>query len=269
MEKTDLFRFQDYRLFLRDVIKASPRGFQAKLASAMGCQAIYLIRSLKGEAQLTEEQGYRAAQFLDLTEIETEYFLDILRLAKASDPDLVVYLRKRLIEKTEAAREISQRVKGKVLVSSLEAQIEYYSSWKPSILHLATSCAHLQTDAALAERFSLDLNEVREIMGFLKDSGLVTVKNGKYQFSGASIHLPKGSSLHKVFQRGRRDLVIHALGEPQKESLHFSSAFATSKRHCDEIRSALLSLIERIHRELPRTESEDLQILAMDFCKVM
>ncbi len=264
-----VFDFADYRSFLKHQIHESERGFQTKLAKTMGCQAIYLSRSLKGDAQLTEEQGFRAAKFLELSKGEMEYFLDLVRLGRASDPDLVVYLNLRLKTKAEEFREVAKRVSGEALAISLESKVEYYTSWKYSTLHLATSCSGLQTDKALAQRFSLEIDEVNKIMQFLIDAGLVSKENDKYKFAGSSLHLSKASPLHKVFQRERRNLTARALEKSQNDSLHFSSAFATSRLHCLTIRESLLAIIEKTHLELASTQPEDLQIMTIDFCAVV
>lgn len=267
--KANIFEFDDYRSFLEIRIKESPRGFKSKVSSAMRCQGTYFIRVLKGEAQLSDDQAFRATEFLQLSANEAEYFLDLVRYAKASDPKLLKYLKGILQKRSTEMREISKRVTAVAINASLETQIEYYSNWRPSVLHLATSCPQLRTDQDLSDRFDLDHVEVKKIMNFLVEAGLVRLVDGKYIFSGVSLHLPKGSAMQKVFQRERRSLITRSLEKPDEGALHFSSVFATSAAYQEKICSELLELIEKTHRELVHTESEDLCLLAIDFTTVV
>ena len=267
--KQNVFQFEDYRSYLKSVIQGAPRGFKTKLSSAMGCQGIYLIRALKGEAQLSEDQAFKAAEFLKLSPKEAEFLLDLVRLSKASDPKFSRYLKNSLQKRSAEMREVSKRVAAKDLSASLETRVEYYSSWRPSILHLATSCPHLATDQALSDRFALELVEVKKLMNFLIEAGLVQIVKGRYSFLGGSIHLPKGSPMQRVFQRELRSLVARTFDRQRDNSLHHSVVFATSAVHQEEIRSTLLNLIEKTHTDLQQTKSEDLYVLAIDFSSVV
>lgn len=267
--KNSIFNYLDYRSFLNDYVKVAPRGIQTKLAASMKCQGTYLIRVLKGQAQLTEEQAYRGGIFIKLSASELEFFLDLVRFDKAGDPALKKHFEKLLKSKITSHKQVQNRVNGSTLKNSLLAQVEYFSDWKPSVLHLATNCSHLQTERELAERFSLNIDQVKNILQFLQENGLVKYENEKYSYTGDSIHLSKDSPLHKPFQRLRREMVLRSLDKPAPENLHFSSAFATSKKHIKVIRENFLKMIEMSHQELESTDSEEVMMLVVDFFRVV
>lgn len=264
-KQINIFEYLDYRAYIRKHFELGPRGLQTQLAGAMKCQASYLIKVLKGESQLTEEQTYRGGRFLNLPKKELEYFLDLVRYDKTADLDLKRHLEKKLIARAAATHQVQNRVDASSLESSLLTQIKYYSSWQPSILHLATSCRHLQTEKSLAARFSIEPAQLRTILEFLKENTFISYANGKYKHLGNSIHLAKDSPLHKPFQRTRRELALQSLEQPKSEDLHFSSAFATSKRHIKVLRESFLKIIEESHQELADTDSEEIVMLVLDF----
>lgn len=243
---------------------------QAQLAKAMQCQATYLIRVLKGTANLTEDQAYRCGRFLQLTNQELDYFLDLVRMDRAADLEVKKYFQENLEKKSRATREVKSRVDATSIEASLSSQIQYYSSWTPSVLHLATSCPHLQTVEALSRKFLLSEEKVREILSFLNENGLVHHEvGGGFTHNGKSLHLAKGSPLHTSFQKVRREIVLRHLGEKGTETdLHFSSAFATSKQHLSNLKGELLKLIETSHKDLGNTVSEEIALLVVDFLQL-
>lgn len=263
-QNVSIFEYLDYRSFLMARLKAEPRGAQSRLAKAMSCQATYLIRALKGQAQLTEDQAFRGGAFFHLGSHEMEQFLDLVRLDRCADLQLKAHYQKKLRERKTAASEIKNRVTGKSLEATLATQLEYFSDWQNSLVHLATSCAHLQTEEQLAVRFSLSPEKVREILRFLVAHELVTVEGKKHRHSGTAIHLPKGSPLHRSFQKMRREMVTRSLERVKDSDLHFSSAFGTSRKHFGELREALMKVIEGFHQDLAKTESEEIMVMAID-----
>jgi len=267
--KVNIFEYLDYRTYLKECIKTQSRGFQSQLATAMKCQATYLIRVLKEEAQITDDQAFRACRFLNLTQKELDHFLELVRFDRASDPELKKHYQRNIDISVKANNEIKNRVPGSAIETNLKTQVEYYSSWQPSVLQLATSCPHLQTETELAQRFSLDITQVRSILEFLHESGLVALKDGRYEHTGKSIHLPKQHPLHKPFQRLRREMVFRSLDKPVEDNLHFSSGFATSKKHVKKLREEFLNLIEATHRDLAETASEEIFILVVDLFKTV
>jgi len=266
----DIFDYSDFRTYLKARLSAGPRGMQARLAKFIGCQATYVIKVLKEDAQFTEDQAFRAAGFLGLREKELEYLLDLARLDRISDPEAKKYLLTVIETKAHAAQSVRNRVKGSSFERSLEAQLRYFSSVKPSLIHIATDCPHLQIPSEISKRLRIDLTEVRETLAFLEEQGLVAGgPNGRYIHTGKMIHLPKGSPLQPLFQRLRREMIMRRLDEPEGErDLHFSMALVTSKHHLDRLRQDLLRFIEQMTSDLPHEKSEELAVLAFDFFPV-
>lgn len=267
MKKSNIYEHLSLRIFLKEALRESHRGTQAKLAKAIGCQATYVIKVLKETANFTDDQAFRAAKFLKLGVHEFEYFMDLVRLDRAGDSESRAYFLDLVEMKSRAAQDVQSRVKTSPLESSLEAQVRYFSSIKPSLIHLATSCRALRTPKQIAQYLNFEILEVQNTLSFLVEQGLVNLVGDEvYAHSGKAIHLAKTSPLQPHFQRLRRQLALAKFDSPQTAvNLHFSSSFATTKKHLLSLRKEILRLIEEIHESLAETDSEEIATLVVDF----
>lgn len=236
----------------------------------MKIQATYLIRIVQGSANISDDQAFRCGRFLQLNIQDFDYFLDLVRMDRAADIEVKRYFLEEIKQKSQALRKVKNRIKASPIEVTLSSQIQYYSSWEPSVLHVATSCSKLQTVQSLAQVFHLSEQRVCQILSFLLELGLVT-QDGKdlFEINSTSLHLAKNEPLHLVFQKVRREIVTRRLGDRSTEvDFNFSSIFATSKEHMGKLRRDLLHLIEASHSDLATTESEEVALLVIDFLQL-
>jgi uncharacterized protein (TIGR02147 family) len=266
-----LFESSSYKGFLSSLIygEGSPRGLQVKYAKAMGCQAAYLSQVLKGKAELSEDHAVRLAGYLGLAPIAFEYFLLLVRLARASTPELKAYLetlRQRLIQDNE---ETQSRIKSERPEIPEAALQKYFSSWIPSTIHMATSSDAFQTIQALALRLRLSPAKVTQTLLLLEELGAVT-QNGKiWKYSGGPIHFARKMPVNVQHQVSRRNQAIRSIEDENPEDVHFSSIFTISRATFKGLKAELLDYIERSHQEIHRSESEELYEMCLDlFCVV-
>lgn len=269
-EKHSIFDYLEFHSFLSDRLREGLRGMQAHLAKRIGCQATYLIKVLRKNAHFTEDQAFKAGQFLGLSERELDYFLDLVRLDRAGGSETKKYLQNMIVQKAKTSQEVRNRVRGSSLESSLQSQLQYFSSLKPSMVHLGTLCSHLQKPSELSKALRLDIVEVRKILAFLQKKGLVIAESdGRYTYSGKMIHLSRDSPLHPSFQKLRREMALRRLDEKITDrDLHFSSLFVTSKSHMVKLRKELLRLIEEMDEAVAGERSEEIGLMVIDFFPV-
>ena len=74
------------------------RAIRSKMAAAAGCQLSYLSQAIARKVQLTPDQGYGIAKFLRLSEVEIEYFMQLVLLKRAGTREHRAYLQNKLIE---------------------------------------------------------------------------------------------------------------------------------------------------------------------------
>lgn len=266
-----IFEYHNYKEFLEDIVysKNTKRGTQVQIAKAIGCQAAYLSQVLKDKAELTEDHALKLAHFLNLSSLGVDYLVLIVRLSRASSPDLRRYLeqhrQKILREVTEASSRVSAT---KPKLSGVDLQ-RYFSSWIPSTVHMATSSQNFQTPEALAQRLHLTQKRTQETLQFLREMGLVTEHQGVWQFSGKSLHFPKESSINTAHQISRRHQVIRSIEQENPENIHFSSLFTISEPAFRKLKSDLLNYIEDSHNTISSSGTDDIHALCLDLFRLV
>lgn len=265
----NVFEFQNYGEFLKALVKnREARGLtQSELAKAMGCQAAYLSQVLKDKAELTEDHGIRLCHFLEFSGTEIEYFLVILRLARAASPSLRTYLENIRIHLLELRGELEGRISSVKKKEVNEATIYYCSSWIPAVLHSATSCEAYQTSSSLSQRFHLEKSTVEFHLQLLEKFKFVRFEKGKWIFQGGSIHFPKASPIDQSFQINRRLHALNSISQRKPDHIHFATILPIDAITAKELREQLLSLIETVLRKSSRAPSEEIYSMNLDFYK--
>ena len=263
----DVFEFNNYLEFLVKLVDwRHERGqTRAELAQVMGCQAAYFSQVLKGRVELTEDHAIKLCAFLGFSEDQTDYFLLILRKARAATPELSKYLETRRKRVIDRRRKVEERVASEKRAQVDESTLYYCSDWLPSCLHLATSSDRFQTRAALAKRFEIAEDLVDFHLRELEKHGFVAFEGGRWKFVGRSIHFPKSSPLDLQFQTSRRLLGMNSLSRRNTDDLHYSAILGTDAETFRAVKERLLETIEELHRTVEPSPSEDVYTVSLDF----
>lgn len=261
----------NYKEYIKDLLSQPGvvRGYQSKMAKAMNCQAAYLSQVLRGKVDLTEDHGLKLTQFLKLNDLESDYFLILLRMGRAVTKELKNYLEERRVELLTHRDDLKNKVGAKSARDTEAFLSRYFSSWIPLTLHIATSSAHFQSIEALAQRFNLDESVVKENLFFLEKYHLVERSGTQWKFSGESIHLPKTSALSEPFQVSLRTQVIKSIQHKSVNDLHFSSVFTIDKKSYSDILEICNRAIEDSHKVIHQSGTEEVYALSLDLFKVI
>lgn len=267
--KLNLFEFSNCLEFLKKLVKlrAEAGQTQAELARAMGCQAAYFSQALRARVDLTEDHMIRLCHYLHLDRAESEYLLLLLRLSRAGSQALREHLeaeRLRLqCERSELDRRLSSRK-----ISTDELALFYCASWIPGAVHVATSCPQYRTPEAIAQRFGLRVEEVREFLGKLERFGLVSRKKNAWWHEKGSLHLLKGSPVELMYQASHRLLALRSLPHRDNHDLHYSAVFASNEPALRGLREQLISYIQGMHRKIEPTSSEEVYAMSFDLFRI-
>jgi uncharacterized protein (TIGR02147 family) len=243
----NIFEFKRYKPFLRDQLgKTGARtGRKSAFAKAIGCHTAYVSKVLNGDADFSSEQGLSAAQFLELGEEETQYFLLLLQKARAGTRDLKLYTQKQIIQLLERRQNIKRRLQIKQSVSA-EAQNRYYSSWHYIAIHMSLTIKRYQTPKAISDYLKIDLHKVDSVLEFLLENGLASLENGLYKVGPTQIHLGKESSNIYKHHTNWRMRATHALDNISRDdNLHYSVVYTLSKRDALILKERLVEVIKQ------------------------
>lgn len=235
----------------------------------MGCQPSYLLQVLKEKAELTEDHALKLCQHLGFEDAETEYFVLLVRLSRASTTELVQFLQKKRLSLQAAASEFGSKVDAHSLLDSEKFLSQYFATWVASTLHVATSSKKFQTASALATRFGLPEEVVDSTLRFLEKFDLVTRDGRTFTFEGGSVHLPRNSVLNVPHQTGRRMQALRSVQLNDDEDVHFSSVFTLDRKTYVEVRKLVRDLVAESHRRIHAGGTDDVYGLCLDLFRVI
>lgn len=265
------FEIKDYRAYLLHLCEQeeAPRGYRAQLARAAGCQASYFSQVLNQRCHLTEDQLLGIAGFLELTTLETDSLLLHLRKEKAGTKELRRYLEASIVKLKESQREMSNRLDAKAGVTDPEVIATFFASWIPSTVQLLTSSPDFRTAEKIAQRLNLPLEKIKETLLFLQRSGFVERTGNEWAYKSGNLHIPKDSPYQPAVQSTRRELAARSIALNPKEAVHFASVFTIDRKDFAEIREQFLKAIEKAHKTIGGSGTEQLACVCVDLFEVI
>lgn len=264
------FEFSDYRKYLQSLSSfwRQNGGRQTEFAKAMRCQPAYLSQVLKEKAHLTEDQVLLLAEFLALKGDDTEYFLNLLRLAKAATPSLKNYLENTRLALLERLRELDGRLASKKERVDPSLLPYYSSDWLPAAIHIATSCKDLQDVESIAKRFMVAESMVKKHLEKLQQFGLVVKRKDKWIYKNGSLHISKDSLYDNIFQVSRRLLALDSLKKRTERDVHYSVTYATDASTQQKLKKKIINFIESLHQEVEPSPAHDVYSMTIDLFRV-
>ncbi len=269
MKKSEsLFNYTDYRNYLADRLKSEQAwGAISKLAEAAGCQRSYLSRVLHSHVHLTADQAIGVAEHWQMSDSEKEYFLLLLDLARASRPSLKKFIEKKLTQIRRDHENLSKRLERTPLEMG-EKERTYYSAWFWGAVHILTSIPEFQTSRAIAERLSMPLIMVREVLTQLEKFGLVRKDKDRYIHASGSLHINKTSPLVSMHHSNWRMRAIQMSQMPNQENIHYTVVQSMDPKAFQHIKDRILELIDEAAAIADPAPSEEAFCMTCDFFKV-
>lgn len=264
-----IFLSKDYRDYLTATLGAVGRRTGRRSAAALyiGCHAAYLGRVLKKEANVSHEQAYALAEFLNLDPEETDFFLLSVQYERAG----TVKLRTFLKAKIDAARAEHTRITSKIpenAVANAADQARYYSHWSYGATHALVSIPDCQTIADLAERLGMDKPTVTAIVSFLQNIGCIEKFGNKLRHKASQIHLADHSPNIVMHHTNWRYRCLSSLIHPQIGDQHYSAAVSMSLEAAERIRADLLTNLQKHLKWIAAAREEEAYSYSFDFFKL-
>ena len=149
-----------------------------KLADYLGVHTTYISQVFKDKKSLSAEQGIGVAEFLGLSEVETQYYIKLIQLEKAGTEKLKKIIRKEAESiRFEASKVINRIAVNKVLPD--EQKAIFYSAWYYSAVRLLIGINGYQDPIVIANELGLSSTTVNQVIQFLFESGLLIRENGR------------------------------------------------------------------------------------------
>lgn len=265
----ELFDFLDYREYLQYRLdNLGGRGQRSALAKHIGSPVSHISQVLGGVSHLSLEQGESANEFLQHTEIESDFFLLLIQFTRAGSQSLKKRLATQIKHQLEKRLIIKNRIDVKDTISEKD-QLVFYSSWIYQAIHILVTIPHYQTRQLIASRLGISTKKTTEVLEFLVSLGLVQEENGTFKASIKRIHLGSDSSLVTKHHTNWRLRALHSMEqEHNNENLHYSSVISISREDFIKIKNLNIQHIQKIKKIIKASPEEELYSFSIDCFKV-
>jgi uncharacterized protein (TIGR02147 family) len=260
-----IFDHQDYREFLRAWLDSQPgRGASGRLAEAMGISPSMMSLVMKGEKNLSAEQGTELVEFLTLNELETDYFFVLLELGKAGSHKLTLRLHKKRDGILKQARKISSRVKKDAELTDEQKSI-YYSSWLYTGLRNLSACPQTQDLHKMSEHLKIPYDVLQPIVEFLVDNGMCKLEKGQITYGPQNTHLGTESPYVNQQHRNWRAKGEERMELRREQDLFYTCPMSLSVEAFEQIRKLLPGVVQQVLKIVGPSESEKVACFNIDF----
>ena len=264
----NILEAKEYKSFVLDWIQQSPRkgrGMLSRLARHLNVHAVVISQVLRGERHFTEEQALQVADFLGLGEMETDFFLLLVQRERAGTHALRDYYARKLQELRLSARELKERMRGRVAELDEEAKSVFYSDWIYSAIRLYCAIESVGDVREIAGKLQIPLARVNEALRFLKKYGLVAERNGRLEIGTQSTHLGSRSPFINSHRKNWRIKGLESLNDEDEYNLFYSGPMVVAHKDVPRIRKQLVELIANVTKSVADSPCERTQCLNIDW----
>lgn len=247
----DVFRYLDYRAFLRDLYKAKkPRGFSYRAFSrdaGLGAPN-YLKLVIEGKRNLTPAMAERFAEACGLAGEAAEYFLRLVEFNQASSVE----------QKNESFARITGFDRYRRAHKLELAQAAYHSTWYlPAIRELVASPCFVEEPERLAALLwpAIKPNDAKHALETLLELGLIArAEDGRLRQTASVVSTgPETTGMHitnyhaEMMRRASQAMTLVPAAQRDISSLTFCvgpEAMKRMKTRIQEFRRELLAMAE-------------------------
>ncbi len=228
--ENSFFDFNNLGLAIVTLLKA--RKISSRTIS-LACQIhpSYFSRAIKGDAALSQQQVFRIAGFLNLSDFETEYFFLLWNLSAAQSKVEKDFFQQKIRNIQNEKQKISDKIKAKILADEdRQNQLQnYYSEAITAMIHMYLTIPAFQHHPdLLVKELGISNKKLDLELEKLKKLRLIEGQGKKIIRVEESIHLPENSPLAFSNHINWRIRTIHAIEkrELSSENYHVSVVFS-------------------------------------------
>lgn len=264
----DVYDYSDYRAYLRAVCdQTQAKGQLTRLAKAAECQLSYLSRVLSEQVHITRDHAFGISMELQHSEDEEKYFMDLVDLGRAANPQYRSHLTQKL-SRMKKEKEDSQKKGPRENLEYSARELIYNSAWYYSAIHLLTSAPEYQSVEALINKTRLSKATVTRVLQDLLTMGYVENKGRTWIYLSGEGHLNQNSHLTLLHHQNWRLKSIEEMKSFTESNLHYALAQTVSKADFEKIRKILLGSIASVTKVAGPSEPEELLCFTLDCFKL-
>lgn len=263
----NIFDFTDYRLFLKAYLKQMPKegyGQARKLAAHIQVHTSLISQILNGLKELSADQAVGTAEFLGLSEVETDYFLAMTQLGRAGTELLKKTARRQMAEIKKRGTTLSERTKYERILSDEQRAI-FYSSWIYSAIRQLSAIDEGVDMETLNQKLGLPKTIINRSVEFLLATGLCNEKQGKIKIGKARTYLEPESPWARVYHQTWRQRAASSVEKMRATDFHYTSPVTLSVEDAEKVRAFLVETVQNINSVIDPSPSQALRCLCIDW----
>lgn len=266
-----IFTFQNYKDFLKRKLKSTKglvTGYQSQLAEAAGIQSSNLSNILNHEkSQLNLDQAILMAEFMGLSDLETEYFLNLVSLARAQSQPLKKRLTEKLLSTRKTVSKFESKYQSKDQFSDSDRAI-YYSNWYYQAIHIVSGIEGFQELESLIARLGIPQKRAVEARDFLLKTGLCTQNKGLRPSVGNTRLDPDSPFMANHLRNWREQAIQRQARMNPAHEISYSGNYSLSKKDAEIVRKRCAQFIEELRERVTPSKSEEAYFLNLDWIKI-
>lgn len=263
----DIYKFTDYRKFLKKHIESLPNnghGELAKIAKNLRISTTMISQVIKGSKHLSQEMAADLADYLKLNSTEFEYFILLIDYERAGSQNLKLKLKDRI----EKIKKHYAKIGSRILTNkelSIEQKVQYYSDWTYAAVFNMAATGELNDLNFSCTKLGITKLQLNLIIEFLLEVGLLKKSGQNFETGQVSIHVDNSSPFLRSYLTNWRIRAIQKLDPQNPTHLHLTAAMSMSKDVAAQVRQDILKMIESINKEVMPSESEVVRCLNIDW----
>lgn len=266
-----IYNYSNYRDYIRAYVKARPKagyGELSRMAAHLNMNTTLLSQIFSGLRSFSTDHACELAEYLGLTEMETEYLYLMIEHGKAGTIKNKNYLKNKMNQIKEASLNLSTRIQREKDLSEEDRAI-FYSSWIYSAIHLysGTKKSGVTLDE-VCEKIQCTRQKAMEYLIFLVRAGLCKEEKGYFSIHTMSTFIGNDSPHILKHHSNWRVKAIQKSDSISQRELMLTAQVSISEKDFDVIREKLTKCVEEIAQMVKESGSENLAFLNIDWLKL-
>jgi len=268
-KKKSIFECKSYREFLEKMIDFNREvyGYKAKLAEAAGCQRSFISQVLSGQCEFAFEHGIGLSQFWRLSEIEKDFFLNLIGYSRAANKALQDHFTQKLDEAKRNIENLSRRIENKVVLPDTKAAI-FYSNWHYLAITIVLTISEYRTPKSISQRLNLAEEVVESSLRELLQLEMVEKKGNEWAVINDTIHLARDSKFNSLNHSHWRSRAVQDSLLSENRSVHYTSVCSLSFNDAETLRQLMFQFIDESRKIVTPSKEEELFCLTCDWFRV-
>lgn len=265
-----IFEFIDYKIFMRAKIQSMPKhghGQMLKIAKLLNIHTTMVTHIFRGDSNLSVEQALKLSTYFGFSELETEFFINLVQLERSSTSESKAYFKNHLEKLKARALNLKERLQIKKVLDEKD-QALFYSQWYYAAIHLFIAINPEPSPELIADELKLPIKTVNQVIEFLISTGLCIETNGYLKIGESQTYLDRDSKLIARHHANWRFKSIEKFDRIATDELVFTNPVAISREDFLKIREELIQMIDRFRKIAEPSPSEEICTLNIDWIRI-